>query len=128
MRSAGDVGVDATQRLELVFWVLSKHLLRGTKAKSNTLPGSKSIHSGVAKVPVYLLTPGETCRGGVFLVEQETPSRISRSSRTLVPCAGATKLNPKRKVKIVCMTNPSQHNIKTTGDTSLPHRIDDRLI
>ena len=82
-RSTRDVGVDIAQRFELVFFALS-HLTR-YQGKLNTLPGSTSCHSGVAKAPVYLVIAGEALCGGEPSVITQKLSRISRSSRTLVP-------------------------------------------
>ena len=64
------------------------------QGKLNALPFSASSHSGATSGPVYLATFGKTSRGGVSTDVQQKSSRISRSSRTLVPCV-AIKFNLK---------------------------------
>ena len=72
------------QRFELVFLTLSDfHRIPG---KLNTLPGSMSLHSGETRAPVYLTILTEACCGGTSSVTEHMRCRISRSSRTLVPC------------------------------------------
>ena len=67
---------------------------------NNTLPGSTSVHSGVAKAPVYLVISSETRRGRAPSPIRARGSRISRSSRTLVPCK-ETEFNPKHQAMVV---------------------------
>jgi len=87
------------QRLELVFFALSvfhEVMIRG----NNTLPGSTSFHLGAVESPVYLVILEEEYFGGAPSVAMARASRISRSSRTLVPCR-TTELNPKCQAMVV---------------------------
>jgi len=56
------------------------------QGKLSALPCSSSSHSGSSRVPVYLTIFSETRFTGASEVTQLKLCRISRSSRTLVPC------------------------------------------
>ena len=92
---------------------------------NNTLPGSTSFHSGVAEAPVYLVRFSEALCGGTPSAVMTRASRISRSSRTLVPCRAKNSIQNAKQW--LYMTNSSEHGPKMTSDTSIPHGINVRL-
>ena len=77
-----DVGLDITQRFELVF--LNFSVFHGyQKKEGNAIPGSPSTHFGEVEVPVYLTNLTEMYCAEICF--KPKLCRISLSSRTLVP-------------------------------------------
>ena len=97
MRSGGEVGLDMAQRFELIFLALSTFHKVSKEVKRP--PFSTSSHFGSARAPVYLAILAVTCCSGVSSDAQEKLYRISRSSRTLVPCS-VIGFNSKSQAKI----------------------------
>jgi hypothetical protein len=79
------------QSLKIVFWIVNVGC-RNRAKELKALPRSTSIHSGAFILPSYLTIPAYMSVAGAPSQMTFIVVRISRFSRTLVPC--------------VCITSP----------------------